>query len=196
MWLQPIMRMHISRQLVVAVIALAGAPSMAAPPAIEAEQSDPSVDIYALMSGHCTRLRVAGHDFKCRAVAFFHFEQGRAKFTVALDDPRDHSHIIAFSGANGTRTEDNLYELPIDQMLLNSKDRPKVDGLPVPVVELSAGMCRQLGNFAAGQVSSISCAATDRSGGKYELQFESDGSPISLRRVRQTRPSIRQDPFN
>ncbi len=191
------MTMRISRQLLVAAIAALGSPSMAAPPvSIETGQLDPSVDIYALMSGNCTRLRVAGHDFKCRAVAFFHFEQGRAKFTVALDDPTDRSHIISFAGENGRRSQDNLYELPIDRMLLNSKHRPKVDGLPVPSVELSAGVCRQLGNFAAGHVSSISCTATDSSGSSYELQFESDGSPITLRRVRQTTPTIRQDPFH
>jgi hypothetical protein len=62
----------------------------------------------------------------------------------------------------------------------------------VPVVELSAGTCTQLGNFAAGQVSSIACAAIDKNGKKYELQFESDGSPITVRRVRQSPPTIRQ----
>jgi hypothetical protein len=69
-------------------------------------------------------------------------------------------------------------------MLLNSKDRPKVDGLPVPFVELSAGLCKQLGSFATRQVSSVSCSATDKNGKKYELQFESDGSPITLRKIR------------
>jgi hypothetical protein len=191
------MTMRFCRQFLLAAIVVAGVPPVAAPPAsAETEHVDPSVDIYALMSGNCTRLRIAGRDFKCRAVAFFHFEQGRAKFTVALDDPTDHSHIIAFSGENGSRSQDNLYELPIDRMLLSSKDRPKIDGLPVPSVKLSAGVCTQVGNFAAGQVSSISCTATDRSGSNYELQFQSDGSPITLRRVRQTKPNIRSDPFH
>jgi hypothetical protein len=70
-------------------------------------------------------------------------------------------------------------------MLLNSKDRPKVDGLPVPSAELSAGSCKQIGSFAAARVSSISCSATDQDGKKYELQFESDGSPIILRTIKQ-----------
>ena len=78
-------------------------------------------------------------------------------------------------------------------MLLNSKHRPKVDGLPVPFVESSAGICTQIGNFAMGQVSSIACSATDGKGEKYELRFESDGSPITLRRVRHSAPSIRTD---
>ena len=43
----------------------------------------------------------------------------------------------------------------------------------------------QVGNFALLQVSSVSCSATDRNGRKYELQFESDGSPMIMRRVRQ-----------
>jgi hypothetical protein len=79
-----------------------------------------------------------------------------------LDDPADNSHVISFSGVNGRREQDNLYELPIDRMLLNSKDRPKVDGLPVPFVELSAGICKQLGILATGQVSRISCTAMDK----------------------------------
>ena len=95
-----------------------------------------------MMSGRCTTLKVAGRDYRCRAVAFFQTEEGRANFTVALDDPNDNSHIITFSGDNGRRTGD-LYELPIDRMQLKSKDRPKADGLPIPFVESSAGICKQ-----------------------------------------------------
>src|SRR5947209_4108943 len=100
-------------------------------------KEEPDTDILALMSGKCSTLKVAGRDFACRAVAFFHGEQGRANFTIALDDPTDDSHIITFSGQNSRREQDNLYELQIDRMLLNSKTRPKVDGLPVPFVELN-----------------------------------------------------------
>jgi hypothetical protein len=167
----------------------------ATPVAADLEQVKPDIDLYALMSGSCSTLKIAGHDFACRAVGYFHSEKGRALFTVALEDPLDDTHVISFSGESGRRTRDNLYELRIDRMLLSSKDRPKADGLPVPMVELSAGVCRQIGNFAARQVSSISCSARDRSGKAYELQFESDGSPITLRIVRQTAPSIRQDPY-
>jgi len=154
----------------------------------ETKQEEPDTDILALMSGKCSTLKVAGRDFACRAVAFFHGEQGRANFTIALDDPTDDSHIITFSGQNSRREEDNLYELQIDRMLLNSRHRPRVDGLPVPIVELSAGICKQLGSFATRQVSSISCSATDGNGKKYELQFESDGSPMNVRKIRRSSP--------
>jgi hypothetical protein len=167
----------------------------ATPAATELEPVKPDIDLYALMSGNCRTLKIAGQDFACRAVGYFHSEKGRALFTVALEDPLDNTHVVSFSGANGRRTRDNLYELRVDRMLLSSKERPKADGLPVPMVELSAGVCRQVGNFAARQVSSISCSARDRGGKAYELQFESDGSPITLRIVRQTTPSIRQDPY-
>jgi hypothetical protein len=165
-----------------------------APPAVrpvipvsnETKRAEPDVDMFALMSGKCSTLKVAGRDFRCRAVAYFHSQQGRANFTVALDDPADNSHIISFSGENARREQDkNLYELSIDQMLLNSKDRPKADGLPVPSVELSVGICKQIGNFATRQVSSVSCSATDKSGRKYEFEFESDGAPIKMTRLRQ-----------
>jgi hypothetical protein len=59
----------------------------------EAKQEEPDTDILALMSGKCSTLKVAGRDFACRALAFFHGEQGRANFTVALDDPTDESHL-------------------------------------------------------------------------------------------------------
>ena len=167
----------------------------ATPATTELEPVKPDIDLYALMSGNCRTLKIAGQDFACRAVGYFHSEKGRALFTVALEDPLDSTHVVSFSGASGRRTRDNLYELHVDRMLLSSKDRPKADGLPVPMVELSAGVCRQVGNFAARQVSSISCSARDRGGKAYELQFESDGSPITLRIVRQTTPSIRQDPY-
>jgi hypothetical protein len=152
----------------------------------ETKPQEPDTDILALMSGKCSTLKIAGRDFACRALAFFHGEQGRANFAIALDDPTDESHIVTFSGENARREQDNLYELQIDRMLLNSKHRPKVDGLPVPVVELSAGICKQLGSFATRQISSIACTATDRNGKKYELQFESDGSPMTLRKIRRS----------
>ncbi len=158
----------------------------------EIKPQEPDTDLFALMSGKCPTLKVAGRDFACRTVAYAHSTRGRAYFTIALDDPADHNHIISFSGESGRRTQDNLYELIVDRMLLNSKHRPKVDGLPVPYVELSAGMCTQLGNFAAAQVSSIVCTAIDKNGKKYELRFESDGLPITVRRVRPSPPTIRQ----
>jgi len=153
----------------------------------EANHEEPVTIMLALMSGKCSTLKVAGHDFTCRAIAFYQTDEGRANYVIALDDPSDESHVITFSGDNGRLTQANLYELPIDRMLLKSKDRPKVDGLPVPLTEASAGICRQRGSFASAQVSSISCSATDRDGNKYELQYESDGSPISIRRIKQTR---------
>jgi hypothetical protein len=153
--------------------------------ATPAAAEEPDIDMFALMSGKCSTLKIAGSDFACRAVAYFHGEQGRANFTVVLDDPADNSHIVSFSGENARRDQD-LYELSIDRMLLNSKDRPKADGLPVPSIELSTGRCKQLGNFATQQISSVSCTATDNNGKKYELQFESDGSPMRLTRLRQS----------
>jgi hypothetical protein len=143
------------------------------------------------MSGKCSTLKITGRVFECRSVAYYHNIQGRAGFTIALDDPTDDSHVISFSGENGKRTNENLYVLPIDRMLLKSRDRPKVDGLPVPFVELSSGTCRQFGDFAARQVSSISCAATDKNGKRYELEFESDGSPITVRMLKTSPPTIR-----
>lgn len=174
--------MHFRWPFLVAAL-VAATPSWAAG---AVERGEPDIDMYAHISGKCTTLKIGGHDFGCKAVAYFHGQQGRAHFTIVLDDPRDHSHIISFSGETGRREQDNVYELEVDRMLLNSKDRPKVDGLPVPLVESSTGTCRQLGIIATRQVSSISCAATARDGRKYELQFESDGEPVTLRRIRQS----------
>jgi hypothetical protein len=174
------------RQILAVAVLLLATPAVAEParPAI-AVSKEPDIDMFALMSGKCSTLKIAGRDFACRSVAFFHSQQGQANFTIALDDPADDSHVISFSGDNGRRVQDDLYELPIDRMLLNSRHRPKVDGLPVPSVELSAGTCKQLGSMTTWQVSSIACSATDKSGNKYELQFESDGSPATVRKIRQ-----------
>ncbi|MBR0697047.1 hypothetical protein JQ553_27935 [Bradyrhizobium lablabi] len=144
------------------------------------------VDLYALMSGTCSHLNIAGRSYTCRAVAYFHNQRGRSEFTVVLNDPADTSHIVSFSGENAERVGDNLFELSVDRMLLKSRDRPRVDGLPVPLVEMSTGSCRQVGSFVTRQISSISCGATDLLGRRYELNFESDGSPMTLRRLRQT----------
>ena len=158
----------------------------------ESKPQTPDTDLFALMTGKCSTLKVAGRDFGCRTVAYVHSVQGRTYFTVPLDDFDDENHIISFSGENSQRTNDNLYDLAIDRMLLNSKNRPKIDGLPVPVAVASSGRCVQLGNFAAGHVSSVVCSATDETGREYRLRFESDGSPIMVRRVNPSAPTIRQ----
>jgi hypothetical protein len=159
---------------------------LAAPAKAEDAKPEPDTIVFALMSGKCPTLNVAGRDFECRAVAFFQTEEGRANFAIALNDPADDRHIVTFSGNHGVRSQDNLYELPIDEMQLKSSDRPQLDGLPVPLIEGSAGNCKLIGSLATQQVSSISCTATNKNG-KYDLQFVSDGSPMVLRRIRRTR---------
>jgi hypothetical protein len=178
------MIMKLCRQAFALAIAFIAMPALAQD---ELPRPEPDTVIFAMMSGKCSTLNVAGRDFACRAVAFFQTEEGRANFTVALDDPGDDSHIITFSGDNGRRPEANLYELPIDRMLLKSKDRPKADGLPVPSVESTAGLCKQVGNFVTLELSSISCIAVDRNGKKYELQYQSDGAPMAVRRIKRMR---------
>src|ERR1700733_403121 len=158
----PGITMRLCRQAFTVAIILLATPSLA-----ETKRQEPDTDIFVLMSGKCSTLKIAGRDFACKAVAYFHGEQGRANFTIALDDPADDSHVISFSGENARREEQaNLYELQIDRMLLNSKDRPKVDGLPVPFVESSTGTCKQLGTLVSMRISSISCSAIDKDGKK------------------------------
>ncbi len=157
----------------------------------ELKPQSPDTDLFALMTGTCSTLKVAGRDFACRTVAYAHSVNGRAYFTITLDDPADQSHTISFSGENGRRTKENLYDLTVDRMLLNSVNQPKADGLPVPAVVKSAGRCVQLGNFATLHITSVVCSATDKSGKKYELRFESDGAPITVRRVNPSAPTIR-----
>jgi hypothetical protein len=184
--------MGMTRRFCRQILAVAGI--LFAAPA-QADRDKPDIDVYAVMKGKCSTLKIGGRDFACRAVAYFHSESGRAKFTVVVDDPADRTHIIAFSGEYGHRTQDDLYVLAVDRIELKSKDRPKVDGLPVPAVEVSNGMCRQVGYFARLEVSTISCSATDQNGLLYQLQFVSDGSPINVRRVHVTAPTIRRDPY-
>ena len=181
---QPGMTMKLCRQAFALAIIFIAMPARASD---ELQRQEPDTVIFAMMSGKCSTLKVAGRDFTCRAVAFFQTEEGRANFTVALDDPNDDSHIITFSGDNGRRPEANRYELPIDRMLLKSKDRPKADGLPVPSVEATAGLCKQVGNFVTLELSSISCTAMDNNGKKYELQYQSDGAPMEVRRIKRMR---------
>ncbi|XUM22615.1 hypothetical protein ACRAVF_03580 [Bradyrhizobium oligotrophicum S58] len=191
------MPLHFPRLAILAFALSVGTPCLAQQPmpVTSSPEERPDIDLYALMSGTCRTAKVDGREFSCKTVAFFHSEKGRAHFTVALDDPADESHIIAFSGINGRRSIQNVYELPIDRMLLNSKHRPKVDGIPVPATKSSAGVCRQVGNFAMLKVTSVTCSAKDDSGRTYELQFVSDGTPITLRRVRQTMTNADHNPY-
>ncbi|MCA1376981.1 MULTISPECIES: hypothetical protein [unclassified Bradyrhizobium] len=191
--------MRLRRLLLAALLVLAASPCFAEtskPIPVNNPPARPNafIDLLALMSGHCKTFRVAGRTFPCKTVAYAHGDTGRVNFAVAVDDPSDDSHVVSFSGENGKRADDNSYELRIDRVLLNSKNRPKVDGLPVPAEQTSTGICRQTGNFAARKVNDVTCSATDSEGRKYELLFVSDGTPVSVRRIRQSAPSI-QDPF-
>ena len=191
--------MRLRRPVLAAILVSCASPCFAESSAALPVNNPPAqqtsfVDMLALMSGHCKTLKVAGRPFACKTVAFAHDDKGRVNFAVAVDDPSDENHVVSFSGENGKRADDNSYELPIDRMLLNSKDRPRVDGLPVPAEQTSTGTCRQTGNFAARKVNDVTCSATDSEGRKYELLFVSDGAPVSVRRIRQSVPSI-QDPF-
>ena len=164
------------------------------PIAADLEHQEPDIDIYALMTGNCRTLKVGAQNFACKTIGFFHGLRGRVSFTVVLDDPSDDHHIVSFSGRGGQRTENNVLNLPIDRVFLNSKDRPKQDGVPVPLPVASTGSCKQVGSLATRQISAISCSATDGHGKTYELQFQSDGSPIMVRRIKQS-PIGSQDPF-
>ena len=103
-------------QAFLAATGLAAMGLLATPVNAEEPKGQPDTIVFALMSGKCPTLKVARRDFECRAVAFFQTEEGRANFTIALDDPADESHIVTFSGNRGVRTQDNLYELPIDEI--------------------------------------------------------------------------------
>src|ERR1700744_3613236 len=153
----------------------------------EAEHQAPDVDMFASMAGKCPVVKVADRDFVCTSVAFFPAPAAGPGSTWPLNDPDDDSHIIPFSGDKAKRDQD-VYELTVDRMLLKSKDRPKIDGLPVPSTVLATGDCKQVGNFATQKVSSVACSATDANGVKYEFQFESDGTPIRVMMVRAADP--------
>ena len=140
-----------------------------------------------MMSGKCRTLKVGGRDLALPGRGVLPDRGRQGEFHVAINDPRDDSHIITFSGDNGRRPDANVYELPIDRMLLKSKDRPKVDGLPVPSIESATGLCKQVGNFVTLELSSISCTAVDKNGKKYELQYQSDGTPMAVRRIKRMR---------
>jgi hypothetical protein len=156
--------MRLRRQLFTLALILAAWPVIAV---AGDRQQDYDIDLIVTMSGRCSALKIAGRDLACRAVKYFHSRGGRGYFTVAVDDASDNSHIISFSGEDARREGDSLFELRLDQMLLNSRDRPMVEGLRVPLVEPSAGTCRQIGTMLSGKISKISCAATDKVGRKY-----------------------------
>lgn len=168
--------------LIASMIALAVA-CLAAPACAATDDENFDIDMIVTFSGKCTTFRVAGRDLPCRAVKYFHGQGGRAYFTVAVDDPADKGHIVSFSGEKARRENNDLYELSLDQMLLNSRDRPRINALRVPLVKPATGLCRQLGDVEKKRITAISCMGTDREGLKYELSFQSDGEPALMQTI-------------
>lgn len=144
------------------------------------------VDVLATMTGTCTGLKIGHREFSCVGVTFFHSPDDRSGFIVYLTNPEDETHNITFSGEQGKLASDDRYELTIDRMLLKSKDRPKVDGFPTALIEPANGRCTQTGNMAPWKVSNISCVANDDKGTTYELNFDSDGLPAEVMRIKAT----------
>ena len=158
-----------------------------------ADEQTYDIDLVVGLSGKCTVFRAAAQNLPCRAVKYFHGESGRAFFTVAVDDPADKGRIVSFSGDKARRESNDFYELTIDQVLLNSRDRPLVGGLRLPRVEPSSGSCKQTGDIDSKQIKSVSCVATDRAGLSYELQFQADGQPATVQKItREPLESVRR----
>lgn len=172
----------------------AGLPAPARP-VVPAANDDTTydIDLIVAFSGKCTVFRVAGQNLPCRAVKYFHGESGRAFFTVAVDDPADKGNIVSFSGDKARRERNDFYELTVDQVLLNSKQRPLAGGVRVPRVEPSSGSCKQIGDIDSKQIRSVSCTATDRTGRVYELHFEAGGEPATVQKItREPLESVRR----
>ena len=151
------------------------------------------IDLIVAFSGKCAAFRVAGQNLPCRAVKYFHGESGRAYFTIAVDDPADKVHIVSFSGDKARRDQNDFYELTIDQVLLNSRERPLAGGVRVPRVEPARGICKQFGDVDSKQIKSVSCLATDNAGRTYELQFQADDQPATVQKItREPLESVRR----
>jgi hypothetical protein len=150
---------------------------------VAADDDNFDIDMIVTFSGKCATFRAAGQSLPCRAVKYFHGQGGRAYFTIAIDDPVDKGHILSFSGDQARREKNDLYELIIDQMLLNSKDRPQINVVRVPLVKAASGMCRQFGDVEKKRITAVSCRATDKDGLKYELEFEADGQPALVQTI-------------
>ena len=166
-----------------------------APPIVPvaADEQTYDIDMVVGLSGKCTVFRAAAQNLPCRAVKYFHGESGRAYFTIAVDDPADKGRIVSFSGDKARRESNDFYELTIDQVLLNSRDRPLVGGLRLPRVEPSSGSCKQTGDIDSKQIRSVSCVATDKAGLTYELQFQADGQPATVQKItREPLESVRR----
>jgi hypothetical protein len=160
---------------------------------VAADRDNYDIDLIVAFSGKCAAFRVAGQNLPCRAVKYFHGESGRAYFTIAVDDPADKGRIVSFSGDKARRDKNDFYELTIDQVLLNSRERPLAGGVRVPRVEPASGTCQQSGDIDSKQIKSVSCVATGEAGQIYELQFQADGQPATVQRItREPLESVRR----
>jgi hypothetical protein len=150
---------------------------------VAADDENYDIDMIVAFSGRCTTFRAAGQSLPCRAVKYFHGQGGRAYFTIAIDDPTDKGHILSFSGEKARREKNDFYELTIDQMLLNSKERPRVNAVRVPLVKQASGICKQFGDIEKKRITAVSCVATDKDGLKYELEYQADGEPALVQTI-------------
>jgi TonB family protein len=142
------------------------------------------VEVTAYLPGRCRTMTIAGPNLACKYVVYTRTKPGRAYFTVVLDDPNDPRHVLTFSGTEGRKPGYDQYELSIDRILHYSKAQPPIDGVPSPVVEPSSGICKQVGDFSARKLASLSCSTANPAGRSFTLEFVSDGTPIKVKSAR------------
>ena len=170
--------------------ALALAILLIAMPAVasdELQRQEPDTIIFAMMSGKCRTLKVAGRDLHLPGRSFLP-DRGRQGEFYGRDQRsqgrQPYHHVFRRQRAKARSQRIRTADRPDAAEI---QGRPKADGLPVPSIEPAAGICKQVGNFVTLELSSISCTATDKNGKKYELQYESDGTPMAVRRIKRMR---------
>ena len=95
--------MRLYRHVFSAIIVFLATPSVAEPSgragdgpvANDTKPQEPDTDIFALMSGKCSTLKIAGRNFACKTGRLLSQREGRTNFTIAVDDPADSSHVIS-----------------------------------------------------------------------------------------------------
>jgi TonB family protein len=154
------------------------------PIAFKSRGTDPfesgDIQLAAYISGNCDA-KLLAENLSCKYAFYTLTKDGKARFRIVLNDAQDPSREMDFQGSKNEILPDHVYALSLDRISVRYYDKPTK--IAHTLMMLATGSCAQIGNFAPGETSGLSCSATLADSSIYNVSFKSDGLVLKTRRA-------------
>jgi hypothetical protein len=127
------------------------------------------------ISGACQRVELFSKPAQCALgspAIYMALPNGIVMFQFSLDD----QSAVAFAGDRDSQPEPEEYTLYVKRVRISRS----VQGGPATDVD---GTCKMTVSTGGSMVHQIICSAADQRGGRFLLEFRSDGQPVKIETI-------------